>query len=280
MWSQKADMHGCSMCRCVLGSAVCCRPEQHSILIGTLGSHRSSWALPRCGRQHSMACLPPLHSDFVQGLQQAECLPQLPALHRNRPCLSTGACRGKRKLLPWSLGGNCPSVATGGHGLGEQAQQLLVNLIHNLEPVRQEVARIFAKHRHITTNALAAFLLGLSRRTVVRQIHRFEDTLEVKAPVVKAGTGRKRRACAVTQQTTNSDSMELRHDEALPALDADLFFGLGSPGTHSTERTVAGRMVEAIPPMSAKTYPTGAGGAPADEAYPPAHSAKAPGEHT
>ena len=135
MWSQTADMHGCSMCRCVLGSAVCCRPEQHNILIGTLGSHRSSWALPRYGRQHSMACLPPLHSDFVQGLQQAEGLQQLPALHRNRPCLSTGARRGKRKLLPWSLGGNCPSVATGGHGLGEQAQQLLVNLIHNLELV-------------------------------------------------------------------------------------------------------------------------------------------------
>ena len=117
----------------------------------------------------------------------------------------------------WAPGANAPSIRTGGGGLGTQAQHLLSNLTHNLTPHRVEIAKLFKKRPQITITALVASLCGIAPATVRLLIRRVDEGGQqaVRAPLVRAGPGRKR--LHDPDPTTSSD-------EELPDLgEYDLF---------------------------------------------------------
>ena len=149
--------------------------------------------------------------------------------------LASGGRRKQAKLsgIPssWIQGANAPSVSTGAGGLGTQAQHLLSNLTHNLSPHRAQIAEIFGKRPQISITALVAFLCGIHRETVRHLIHRVDEGGQdaVRAPLVRAGPGRKRLRdrSEATASASDHELPDLRDHDSLSDADGDID-GVGS----------------------------------------------------
>ena len=74
-----------------------------------------------------------------------------------------------------------------------------MNLATNLFPIREQIAVLFGKHRHITMSALIACLVGLDRKCVAKHISTVLETGE-SHELVRAG-GRKRKCTGSTDET-------------------------------------------------------------------------------
>ena len=154
--------------------------------------------------------------------------------------------------------------------MGTQAQHLLSNLTRNLHPHRAQIAVIFGKRRQTSTIALVAFLCGIDRRTVGNLIHRVDQVGQdaVRAPLVRAGPGRKRlrdRSQAVAS-SSDHELPDLRDHDLLSDADGD---GVGSERRASAAQGLS-RAVSALSPhvrtlASARRAPGSEGPPPATQ---------------
>ena len=106
----------------------------------------------------------------------------------------------------------------GGGGLDAQAQHLLLNLAHNIHPYRAQIAEVLRKRPQMSIASLVAYLCGVHRMTVRNLIERVDRHGQdaVRAPLVRAGPGRKRGRDNVEACTESSDN-------ELPSLGDDMF---------------------------------------------------------